>query len=329
MTFAWPDGILSEEYYIFKEDPMKKILITGGTIFVSKFTAQYFASKNYTVYVLNRNHRPQCSGVHLIECDRHNLGERLRGFHFDAILDITAYTGQDVNSLLDATDGFDSYILISSSAVYPESTLQPFQENAICGPNVFWGKYGTDKITAEQALLARVPNAYILRPPYLYGPMNNVYREAFIFDCAIANRKFFLPGHGDLKLQFFHVNDLCRFMEILLIQKPSQKIFNVGNPHSISIKEWATLCYQITGHNPEFVPVELPIEPRKYFCFYNYEYFLDVQAQHNLMPETISLEEGLRQSFAWYQQFGEEVNRKPYQEFIDNHLKPFIKQSLY
>jgi nucleoside-diphosphate-sugar epimerase len=38
---------------------MKKILVTGGTVFVSKIVAKYFASnkfKNeYQVYVLNRN----------------------------------------------------------------------------------------------------------------------------------------------------------------------------------------------------------------------------------------------------------------------------------
>jgi nucleoside-diphosphate-sugar epimerase len=37
---------------------MKNILVTGGTVFVSKFVAQYFSSKkfsnDYQVYVLNR-----------------------------------------------------------------------------------------------------------------------------------------------------------------------------------------------------------------------------------------------------------------------------------
>lgn len=31
-----------------------KVLITGGTTFVSKFTAEYFVKKNSDVYVLNR-----------------------------------------------------------------------------------------------------------------------------------------------------------------------------------------------------------------------------------------------------------------------------------
>ena len=59
-----------------------------------------------------------------------------------------------------------------------------FLKNQKKPQNIFWGTYGTDKIAAEKALLERMKDAYILRPPYLYGPMNNVYREAFVFDCA-------------------------------------------------------------------------------------------------------------------------------------------------
>ncbi|WP_324606598.1 NAD-dependent epimerase/dehydratase family protein [Streptococcus equinus] len=34
---------------------MKTVLVTGGTVFVSKYTADYFVKKGYNVYVLNRN----------------------------------------------------------------------------------------------------------------------------------------------------------------------------------------------------------------------------------------------------------------------------------
>lgn len=53
---------------------MKKILITGGTIFVSKFIAQYFVNRDYEVYVLNRNTKSQVKGVNLIEADRYERG---------------------------------------------------------------------------------------------------------------------------------------------------------------------------------------------------------------------------------------------------------------
>ena len=169
---------------------MKKMLITGGTQFVSRFAAEYFFDK-YDVFVLNRNTRPQSQGITLIEGDRHNLGNSLKEMHFNVILDITAYDAQDIQDLLDGIGGFDDYVLISSSAVYLETENQPFREDSTIGPNKIWGAYGTNKIAAEKLLKKRVPGAYILRPPYLYGPGNNVYREAFVFDCALANRLFF------------------------------------------------------------------------------------------------------------------------------------------
>ena len=36
-----------------------KILITGGTTFVSKYAAEYFVSKDNDVTVINRGSRPQ------------------------------------------------------------------------------------------------------------------------------------------------------------------------------------------------------------------------------------------------------------------------------
>ena len=299
---------------------MKTVLITGGTAFVSRYAAEYYVKKGYDVFVLNRNSRAQPEGVTLIEADRHSLGEQLRPYHFDVLFDITAYTAADVNGLLDAVGGFDDYILISSSAVYPEYGAQPFREGAQLGENQIWGIYGTNKIEAERALMERAPNAYILRPPYLYGPMNNLYREAFVFECALKNRTFYLPRDGEMRLQFFHVDDLCRFMDIILEQKPAQHIFNVGNRETVSVRDWAALCYQAAGKQAEFVRVDAEIAQRNYFSFYDYEYCLDVTAQEGLMPGTKPLEEGLRESFAWYLAHPGEVNGKPYIQYIDAHL---------
>lgn len=36
---------------------MKKVLVTGGTVFVSKYVAKYYVEKGYDVHVLNRNNR--------------------------------------------------------------------------------------------------------------------------------------------------------------------------------------------------------------------------------------------------------------------------------
>lgn len=299
---------------------MKKILVTGGTVFVSRYVAEYFVEKGYDVYVLNRNSHPQSEGVTLIEADRKNMGDVLKGHHFDAILDITSYTATDVEGLLDALDSFDEYLFISSSAVYPEYEAQPFTEETPLGENKYWGNYGTNKIEAEQLLSKRVPNAYIIRPPYLYGPMNNVYREAFVFDCAMEDRKFYLPKDGQLKLQFFHVRDLCRVLEAIIEKKPANHILNVGNKESITISDWVSQCYAAAGKQVAFVQVYEDINQRSYFCFTDYEYKLDTAKQDELIGDTIPLIDGLKESFVWYKENQDKVNKKPYFEFIDEHF---------
>lgn len=299
---------------------MKTILITGGTVFVSRFAAEYFVHRGYEVFVLNRGTRPQPKGVTLLQADRHHLGDLLQERHFDAVLDITAYTAQDVTDLLDGLGSYGQYLLVSSSAVYPETAPQPFREDNPVGENHIWGKYGTDKIGAEQALLARDPQAYILRPAYLYGPMDNVYREAFVFECALQNRTFYLPQEGQLPLQFFHVEDLCRMMEAILEQRPAQHVFNAGNPEPISARKWVELCYRVVGKQPTlaYVPKEVP--QRSYFSFYDYAYTLDVTKQKKLLPVCKPLEEGLREACDWYLQHADEVKRKPFLDYIDTHL---------
>lgn len=279
----------------------KNILITGGTTFVSKYAAEYFVSKGSAVTVINRGSRAQVKGVEHINCDRAALSGKLKGRHFDLVLDITAYTEDDVKALLASQVGFDDYVLISSSAVYPETNQQPFTEEQICGRNSVWGDYGTNKLKAERFLLQEVPKAYVLRPPYLYGIYENLYREAFPFDCALQNRLFYIPQNGDMKLQFLNVFDLCRFIEILIDKHPSDRIFNVGNRDTVSVKEWVRLCYGAAGKTADFVNVDKKIPQRDYFCFPNYEYVLDVSKQNALMPDTVSLEQGLQEEFEWYQ----------------------------
>ena len=299
---------------------MKKILITGGTVFVSRYIAEYYVKQGHEVYVLNRNMREQSEGVKLIQADRHELGDMLKGYHFDIVID-TAYTANDVNLLLDALGGYEDYVLISSSAVYPETNTQPFSEEQECGKNSVWGDYGLNKLKAEQYLFSNVKNAYILRPPYFYGVYENLYREGFPFDCALDDRTFYIPQNGDMKLQFFNVADLCRFIEILIEKHPTNRIFNVGNEDVITVKEWVKLCYKVAGKAPEFISVDKSVSQRDYFCFYDYEYVLDVSKMRELMSDTIPLEQGLKEEFLWYKENPDSVYfKKPYTEYIDENL---------
>lgn len=296
-----------------------KILITGGTVFVSRYAAEYFLCKGHEVYVLNRNSKPQVDGVRLIEADRHNLGDRLKEYVFDAVLDITAYTAQDVEDLLDALGTFGEYVLISSSAVYGEALPQPLEETQECRGNAIWRDYGVNKAEAERYLLDRLPEAYIIRPPFLYGQESNSYRECFVFDCAEEGRPFYVPEDGQLKIQFFHIDDLCKMMERILEVKPADHIFNVGNPELVAVEEWAKLCYSVLGKTAEIRYVPKDVFPRFYFPFFVYELQLDITRQSKLLPETKPLYQGLCEAYQWYQEnrdASKRLGRLPYLEYI-------------
>lgn len=296
-----------------------KILVTGGTVFVSKYIAKHFADNEHEVYVLNRNTKPQLPNVTPIVCDRADIGKKL-DIHFDTVIDVTAYTAQDINNLLNSLSSFDNYIMISSSAVYPETLTVPFKESDITGKNKFWGDYGTNKIAAENALINRVPNAYIIRPPYLYGEYNNIYREAFVFDCAEKDAAFYMPKDGSMPLQFFHVEDLCKFIIALLESKPNINIFNVGNA-PITVKKWVEICYSVVNKNPKLISVPETIEQRNYFPFYDYSYVLDTTLQNRLMPTHLPIDIGLKRAYDWYKNNKDQVKTKNYFEFIQNKLR--------
>ena len=300
---------------------MKRILVTGGTVFVSKYVAKYFQSNKYEVYVLNRGSKQQIENINLICANRNNLKDCLKDFYFDSIIDVCGYNQQDIKNILDAVGGFKDYIFISSSAVYPETNMQSFSENQSIGVNKIWGKYGTDKIEAEEYLISKVPNAYILRPPYLYGPMQNVYREPFVFECALKNRKFYIPNDGKMKLQFFHVDDLCKVIEKILEKHPTNHIYNVGNTESIDINTFIELCYKVVGTPLEKVYVTEHNNQRDYFSFYDYEYSLDVTKQSELLMEEKDLFEGLKESYKWFKNNYNEVEKKDYIKYIEENFK--------
>lgn len=295
------------------------VLITGGTVFLSRHFAEYFIKRGDTVYVLNRGTRKQPVGARLIKADRNDLGNRLDGSYFDAVIDVNAYNKFHISSLLDALDGFDKYVFISSSAVYPDTAAQPFTEDTARGRNSVWGDYGLNKIEAEDELMRRVPHAYIIRPPYVYGEYNNIYREAFVFDCAERDLPFYLPQNGNMKLQFIHAYDVCRFVDAILKQKPDTTVYNVGGT-PVTVREWAEACYAAVRKKPIFKYVDRSVEQRSYFPFYAYEYELDCSRMKNIMQPSIGLYDGLSRAYKRYREDKSCVTPKNYLEFIKNNL---------
>ena len=124
-----------------------------------------------------------------------------------------------------------------------------------------------------------------------------------------------------MKMQFFNVSDLCRIIEILLEKHPRQRVFNVGNKELVTIREWVELCYKAAGKKPQLIRVDEDVPQREFFPFHKYEYALDVSRQSELLPDTVSLEKGLKEEYDWYKDNPDSIYfRKPYIEYIENNL---------
>lgn len=50
------------------------------------------------------------------------------------------------------------------------------------------------------------------------------------------------------------------------------------------------------------------------------EYFLNVDEQSSLLENTKPLQQGIKEAFSWYKNNKTDVNRKPYNEFIEKYL---------
>ncbi len=300
---------------------MKSILITGGTIFVSKYLARHYVNIGYNVYVLNRNTHKQVSGVNLIEADKNNINGKLLPYKFDVVIAVNIYTKDEMKHLLENLSEVKEFVFISSSAVYPETTKLPFSENSKTGFNIIWKDYGINKIEAERYLLSKINNAYIIRPPYLYGEMQNLYREGFIFDCARKKAPFYMPYNKDMKIQLFDISDLALFIDNLISSKSKDNIYNVGNTELISIEKFVSVCYDIVGSKLEVVQVDDSHEQKDFFPFYNYEYYLDVNKQKSILKDTINVKDGLQKSYEWYIQNENKILKKPYFDYIEKNIK--------
>lgn len=298
---------------------MASVLITGGTRFVSRYFAEYYVKKGWDVYVLNRNTKKQSEGVNLIEADRHALGDRLKGMHFDLVID-NGRTTEDENLFIDALDSFGTFIFISSAAVYPVEGEQPYKEDGPLGYNAMWGTYGINKVNAEKTLFERLPDAYVMRPCYIYGPMNTLYRESFVFDCAEKGRKFYVPEDGETGLQFIYIEDMCRLADAIYEKKPEQHIINTGNNEMISINDWVKMCYDIAGAELETVGVYNEPVTKNYFSFDNVVSCMDVETMYGLIGETKPLREGLEAAYEWFKESKDILEYKPYMQYIDEKL---------
>lgn len=202
-----------------------RVLVMGGTEFLSLHLVRALRQARHDVTVLNRGRHPERlpAGVAAITGDRKDhagLRERLAGQRFDGVFDVTyaPTLGEDVTALLDALAGAPHVVFASTGRVYDHRLPIPYTEETPRG--LYWGEYARHKIAGEDALLERhrtrgLP-VTIVRPTHVMGPLNTRHNEGFFMDRIWRGRPVLVPGPGSWLRQFGHVEDLAHVMTALL-----------------------------------------------------------------------------------------------------------------
>ena len=95
-----------------------------------------------------------------------------------------------------------------------------------------------------------------LRPPFIYGPANPFYREAFFWDRLRDKRPIVMPGDGRRLMQFVYVKDVV-WACLRAVEKPSAAghAFNIANPRPITQTEAVDAFAEAAGKKAQFVRV--------------------------------------------------------------------------
>lgn len=290
---------------------MKSILVMGGSDFIGSALAKYLIKSGYKVDILTLDKkRISYKGFnrHLI-CDRAKRDEvekTLEGKKYDCIFDITAYTREDVEILIDTVDkeNLEKYIILSGGVVYKDSSKST-KENSEKGRNENWGEYALEIKEAEDFVISSDIPYVIVRSTYVYGENNDLYREGYFFDKIQNEEEIPVPCGKKVNNQFIYIGDLIKVFESLMNSSRVREDYNVTNPQLISWNELIETCGEIIGKEPIIVPIDVKnvgCDVRSYFPFRHIDFNLDIDKliEHGVYIPNILLKEGLTRTYKWY-----------------------------
>jgi len=213
--------------------------------------------------------------------------------------------------LMGAADaGTNKLIFLGSSCIYPKLAPQPINETSLLT--------GVLEPTNEGYALAKITGIrlckaiydeqslryFSLMPTNLYGPNDNFDEFASHVPAALM-RKFHeakinnegevvVWGTGTPRREFMHVDDMARACWYMLDQNVGGELINIGTGEDVTIAEFAALMAKVVGYEGKIVydPSKPDGTARK---------LLDVSKAHSFgWRHQIQLEDGLRQTYAWF-----------------------------
>ena len=286
------------------------VLVLGGSYFIGRTLVDRLRRDGHVVTILNRGSRP-IAGVEQLTADRDDAGAMqiaLAGRTFDWVIDTSCYTAAQAATAFAASGGrFTSWLYLSTAAVYPGGSTVPVAEDEV-GTGREWEDYGRNKLAAERELQHRTQSGgqrlVIVRPPYVYGPLNTLPRERWLWARMLQGRAIWMPREGTTPLHFVHVSDLVDAM-VLTVERASGgvEIFNIAQRETPSIRQYLALLGEVAQVQPHIRAVDyerLGLEPRSFFPFRDYPCLLktDKLARTHGWRAGFGMRDGLAQTLA-------------------------------
>lgn len=251
-----------------------KLLILGGSGFVSGRLAQIATAQGHEVWCVTRGNRPIPEGVHALTCDAHDpaaLRAALASaqLQWDAALDCICRDAPSASVDLSVLPAFTNRLLvISTDSVYHPAYKRVPQDEI--GVYLHDGGYGSSKRQMEEVFLdaaahSESPFAWtIFRPGHIFGAGSQVgcFPEHSRQPDLIARMKrgepLRLVGGGKFLIHPIYVDDLCRvLLESIPVSTAFNEIFCIGGPDIVSNVAYYLLLGEILN-----VPVtieEIPL----------------------------------------------------------------------
>lgn len=321
-----------------------RIIVIGGTLFIGKLLVARLLDAGHELTLLHRKaENPFGSNVANAVADRNDaaaIRTALAGQRFEAAYDI-AYdwqrgtTAAQVEATARAIPGdLSRYIFISSVGAYGEGLNH--DEDGPLAPSTHSSDYVRNKAESERALFRMHREsgfpAVTFRPPFVYGPENPFYREAFFWDRINAGRPVIVPGDGERLMQFVYVNDLVAAC-VAALENPSAsgRAYNIGNEppltHVQAVQAFAAAC----GKPAKIVRVPREIierhggqvfrEPLYFGEYYDLPPITEntSRVRRELGVSITPLAAGLAETYAWY--FARGPKRNPDFAFEDKLIR--------
>ncbi|CAM3940253.1 NAD-dependent epimerase/dehydratase family protein [Deinococcus marmoris] len=219
------------------------ILILGGTQFVGRHIVEAFLDSGHKVTVLTRgkskDELPEV--VERLHGDRNEGAaglSALEGREWDACVDVSGYTPQQVRASASALQGrVGRYVFVSTVSVYAEPERHPVREDdPLSAPaaeevtEVSGKTYGPLKVTCEN-IVHEVYGEHctVLRPQIVAGPFDHTARYPYWVDRAARGETVLAPGDGQDYLQVIDARDLARFT-VKVVEDGTDGTFNMSGP---------------------------------------------------------------------------------------------------